>query len=77
MYIHKVLQFWYRYMITLLLMLANTLLSMYVTKQSFIHRFPIQLCNWFFIYFITEKLISGVTVTTEMYVQKLIHKQTN
>ena len=40
---------WYRCMIASLSMLSNTSLSMYVTKQSFVHWSPIRLRSRFFI----------------------------
>ena len=55
---------WYRCMIASLSMLSNTLLSMYVTKQSFIHWSPIRLRSRFFIYFIAKKLLSTIAVAT-------------
>ena len=60
----QVFIFWNRCMIVLLSMLQATSLSIYTTKQSFIHWSPIQLHSSFFIYFIAEKLFSTIAVKT-------------
>ena len=62
----RVFIFWNHCMIVSLLMLQAIFLSIYTTKQSFIHWSSIQLRSSFFIYFIVEKLRSIVAVVTGM-----------
>ena len=62
----RVFIFWNHCMIVSLLMLQAIFLSIYTTKQSFIHWSLIRLRNSLFIYFIAEKLLSTVAVATRM-----------